>query len=66
MIPGKGVHKYKGVWGSLCLFYLIYLKYLMKMKYFGLSETKLFHFHGILSSGDGVGVGGELPLDPPL
>ena len=23
-------------------------KYPMKMKYFGLSETKLFHFHGIL------------------
>ena len=33
--------------GSLCGFYLIFLKYRMKMKLFGLTETKLFHFHGI-------------------
>ena len=35
--------------------YLIFLKYPMKMKYFGLTETKLFHFHGILKKGAGGG-----------
>ena len=31
MIPGMGVHKYKGA-GFALLIYLIYLKYPMKMK----------------------------------
>ena len=41
----------------------------MKMKKFGLTETKLFHFHRIFKNG---GQGGgpserpEPPLDPPL
>ena len=39
------------------------------MKYFGLTETKLFHFHRIFKNG-GWGGGSsephEPPLDPPL
>ena len=35
--------------------YLIFLKYPMKMKYFGLTETKLFHFLRILKKGAGGG-----------
>ena len=45
------------------------LKYPMKMKYFGLSETKLFHFYGIFENGGGGGglsEPHEPPLDPPL
>ena len=44
----------------------------MKMKLFGLTETKLFHFHRIFKNGTGGGgeVGSseppEPPLDPPL
>ena len=33
----------------------------MKMKYFGLTETKLFHFHRILKNGDGEGSSSETP-----
>ena len=39
--------------------YLIFLKYPMKMKYFGLTETKLFHFHRMLKKGAGGGGGFE-------
>ena len=42
MYKGVGVH-------------LIFLKYPMKMKQFGLTETKLFHFHRILKTGGGEG-----------
>ena len=35
------------VWGVCLPISLIFLKYPMKMEYFGLTETKLFHFHGI-------------------
>ena len=35
---------------SRYLFYLSFLKYPMNMKYFGLAETKLFHFHGIFKT----------------
>ena len=38
-------------------------KYLMKMKYFGLTETKLFHFHSIFKNGGGEGVRAN-PLTP--
>ena len=48
------VHVYKGVEGSLCWFYLIFLKYPMKMKWFGLSETKLFPFHRIFKNEGGM------------
>ena len=51
-VSGKGVHINKGV-----RVYLIFPKYPMKMK-FGLSETKLFHFHRIFKNG-GEGGGGS-------
>ena len=31
---------------------LFFFKYRMKMKLFGLSETKLFHFHGIFKKNE--------------
>ena len=68
-ISGKGIHMYKGVGGSLCWFYLIFLKYPIKMKWFGLIETKLFHFHRIFKNGCGEGCSSEPPehsLDQPL
>ena len=56
-ISGKGfINMYKGVGGWLCRFYLIFLKYLMKMKQFGLTETKLLQFHRIFKNVDGEGV----------
>ena len=53
----------EGGGGSLCQFYLIFLRYSMKTKSFGLTkaETKLFHFHRILKMGRGVLVN---PLNP--
>ena len=45
---------YKGVEGSFCWFYLIFLKYPIKMKYFGI----LFHFYRIFKNGVCVGGGG--------
>ena len=43
----------------------------MKMTQFGLTKTKLFHFHRIFKNGGGGGGVGsshppEPPLDPPL
>ena len=41
----------------------------MKMKYFGLTETKLFHFYKIYKNGGQRGGSCEYhepPLDPPL
>ena len=38
----------------------------MKMKKFGLTETKLFHFHRIFKNGNGEVVSSEPFLDPPL
>ena len=40
----------------------------MKTKKFGLTETKLFHLHGVLKNGRGVGPGRGFPspLDPIL
>ena len=35
---------YKGMECRVADFISFFLKYLMKMKYFGLTETKLFHF----------------------
>ena len=54
----------------LC-FYLIFLRYPMKMKKIGLTESKLFHSIGYLKTGGGGGEGclsepPEPPLDPPL
>ena len=46
----RGIHMYKGVGDSLCRFYLLFIKYPMKMKQFGLTETKLFHFHKIFKN----------------
>ena len=40
------------------------LTYPMKMKYFALTESKLFHFHRIFKNGGG-GTPAP-PLDPPL
>ena len=52
----------------------LFLKYSMKRKQFGLTGTKLFHFHRIFQNirpGGGSRAGGssepsELPLNPPL
>ena len=49
-ISGKRVHVSKGV-GIRFADFLIFLKYPMKMKQFGLTETKLFHFHRIFKNG---------------
>ena len=38
---------YIKVWGFALLILSRFLKYPMKMKLFGLTETKLFHFHKI-------------------
>ena len=46
-----GGHMYKCVWVRFADFDLIFLKCSMKMKYFGLIETKLFHFHRIFEKG---------------
>ena len=49
------------------VFYLIFLKYPMKMKEFGLiDETKLFHFHRIhaFQNGGGGGQGGGFEQPP--
>ena len=58
------------VWGLLCWFYLIFLKYPMKLNWFSLTETKLFHFHRTFKDGGQRGWGTceppESPLDPPL
>ena len=51
-IPGKGVHVYKGV-GVRFADFVSYIKYPMKRKYFGLTETKLFRFHRIFNNGEG-------------
>ena len=40
---------YKGA-GFAFVIYLIFLKYPMKMKKFGLTESKLFHFHRIFKN----------------
>ena len=53
----KGFHLYKGG-ALLCLFYLFFLKFSMKMRQFGFTETKLFHLHRIFKNGGGGG-GGE-------
>ena len=62
---GKGVHKYKGVCvcvcvcvkgggGSLCWFYLIFLKYPMKWNYLVSLRPKYFNFIGFLKAGRGI------------
>ena len=53
------------VWDSLCLISLIFLKYHMKMKYFGLTETKSLHFHRIFKNGGRGGGLGGFKSDPP-
>ena len=66
IISGKGVHMHKVVClgGRFADFISFFLKYPMKMKYFCLSETKLFHFHRIFENwGGGLN---EPPLEPPL
>ena len=66
-ISGKGVHMYKGVGVCLlCWFYLVFLKYPIKMKYFGLTKTKLFHFQRIVKNGVGWGGVSLEPVEPPL
>ena len=39
----------------------LFIKYPIKMKEFGLTETKLFHFHGIFKGGGGFK---PTPLNP--
>ena len=48
-INEKGFHMYKGVGVRFAGFIYFFLKYPMKMKYFGVTETKLFHFHRIFN-----------------
>ena len=66
----KGVHMYNG-WGiRFANFLSFFLKYPMKVKQFGLTETKLFHFHRRCKKGGGGGGEGvrfihQPPLDPP-
>ena len=50
--------------GSLCWFYLIFLKYSMKIKLFGLTETKLFHFHRVFKNEAGRCVGTGRAFEP--
>ena len=50
---------YKGVGGLLC-YIISFFKYPMKMKQFGLTETKLFHFHRIFKK-QGRGGGSSKP-----
>ena len=69
-ITQRGFIIYKGVgvrFADFISFYLIFPKYSMKKKLFGLTETQLFHFHRTFKNGGG----GferipETPLDPPL
>ena len=68
------IYMYIKEWGIRFADNLIFLKYPMKMKYFGLTETKLYHFHMIFKNGGRGARGFELertpefepPLDPPL
>ena len=46
---------YKGRWFALLIWFLIFLTYPMEMEYFGLTETKLLHFHRIFKNGGGGG-----------
>ena len=52
------------VWDSLCLISLMFLKYHMKMKYFGLTETKSFHFNRIFKNGGREGGLGASRVTP--
>ena len=40
------------VWCSICLFSLNLIQFPMIMIYFGLTETKLFHFHSVLKNAE--------------
>ena len=60
-ISGKGVRMHKGVGVRFASFYLIFLKYPLKMNSFGLTETKVFHSHRLFQNG-WVGVSSE-PLN---
>ena len=58
---------YIRVWGfAFLFFFIIFLKYPIKMKQFGLTETKLFHFHRVFKKGRGFEQPPEPPLDLPL
>ena len=43
------------VWRLNLLILSLFLEYPMKIKYFGLTESKLFHFHRIIKIGVGRG-----------
>ena len=60
-ISRKGAHMYKGVGVRFADFKLHFPKYPMKMKSFGLLETKLLVFHRISKTG---GWGGEFEGTP--
>ena len=47
---------FKGLRVRYAVFFLIFFKYPVKMKLFGLTETKLFHFYRIFKNGGGEGV----------
>ena len=61
---------YKAVGVRFVDFISFFKKNPMKMKLFGLTETKLFHVHRILKKNGGGEAGrgesSESPLDPPL
>ena len=60
-ISGKGFISIK-VWGDRMLILSHFFKYPMKMKLFGLTETKLFHFHRISKIIWGMEGGSSEPL----
>ena len=69
----KGVHIYKGVCvcggggSSFADFVSLFLKIShMKMRQFGLTETKLFHFHRLFKNGGGGGGAGTKVRTNPL
>ena len=43
---------YRGAGYALLILSILLLKYPMKMKSFGLTEIKLFHFHRIFKNGE--------------
>ena len=55
-ISGKGIYMYNVVEVRFADFISFSLKYPIKMRQFGLTETKLFHFHRISKTGAGRGL----------
>ena len=63
---GFDIRKYIKMWerGFALLILFLFIKYPVKMKQFGLTETKLFH--SIFQSGGSGGGTKQNTMDPPL